>query len=61
MSGPKYELRYLRAGLEMLEDYIQSSELYWSIGISARQGQTPYPQMTLGDSCYSSSEPASVN
>jgi hypothetical protein len=48
MSGAEYELRYLKAGLDMLEDYIQSGELYWSIGISAREGQTPYPQMTLG-------------
>lgn len=48
MSAADYDLRYLKAGVEMLEDYIQSSELYWSIGISAREGQTPYPQMTLG-------------
>jgi hypothetical protein len=48
MSSAEYDLRYLKAGVDMLEDYIQSSELYWSIGISARQGQTPYPQMTLG-------------
>ena len=48
MNDPEYELRYLKAGIDMLEDYIQSGELYWSIGISAAAGQTPYPQMTLG-------------
>lgn len=48
MSDAEYELRYVKTGLDMLEDYLQSSELYWSTGISARQGQTPYPQMTLG-------------
>ena len=48
MSSADYDLRYLKAGLDLLEDYIQSSELYWSIGISADAGQTPYPEMTLG-------------
>ena len=48
MSSAEYDLRYLRAGMDLLEDYIQSSELYWSIGISAEAGQTPYPEMTLG-------------
>ena len=48
MSDAEYDLRYLRAGIDMLEDYIQSSELYWSIGINADAGQTPYPEMTLG-------------
>jgi len=48
MSDAEYELRYLKAGMDLLEEYIQSSELYWSIGISAGGGQTPYPQLTLG-------------
>jgi len=48
MSDAEYALRYLRAGMDLLEEYLQSSELYWSIGINAEAGQTPYPQMTLG-------------
>ena len=48
MSDAEYDLRYVQAGVDLLDDYLQSGEIYWSIGISARQGQTPYPQMTLG-------------
>ncbi|MEW5869370.1 MAG: hypothetical protein AB1894_08850 [Chloroflexota bacterium] len=42
------ELRFLRAGLEKLESYLLSKEIYWPVGIAARSGETPYPQMTLG-------------
>lgn len=48
MSTGEYEIRYLRAGVEALEDYLLSNELYWPIGVSAPSGARPYPRLTLG-------------
>lgn len=48
MSMSEYELRYLRAGVESLENYLLSEELYWPIGVSAPPGARPYPRLTLG-------------
>lgn len=48
MISAEYDLRYLRAGLDILEDYLKSDELYWSIGAQAPAGTPPYPQLTLG-------------
>lgn len=44
-----YEQRYLKAGIEQLEDYLLSKELFWPLGVSAPSGQPPYPQLTLGN------------
>jgi hypothetical protein len=48
MHSADYELRYLEAGIDVLEDYLFSSEIYWPIGATAPAGTTPYPQLTLG-------------
>ncbi len=48
MPSINYDLRYLSAGLSILEDYLLSKELYWPIGITAPASETPYPQLTLG-------------
>ncbi|MGB7114620.1 MAG: hypothetical protein WBD56_00610 [Anaerolineales bacterium] len=48
MPSPEYDLRYLKAGIEQLESYLLSSDVYWSIGTRAPAGETPYPQLTLG-------------
>ena len=48
MPSPEYDLRYLKAGIEQLESYLLSSDVYWSIGSRAPAGETPYPQLTLG-------------
>ena len=48
MPSPEYDLRYLEAGIEQLESYLLSSDVYWSIGTRAPTGETPYPQLTLG-------------
>ncbi len=48
MPSPEYDLRYLEAGIEQLESYLLSSDVYWSIGTRAPAGETPYPQLTLG-------------
>jgi len=48
MHSADYELRYLEAGIDVLEDYLFSSEIYWPVGVTAPSGATPYPQLTLG-------------
>lgn len=48
MSSAEYELRYLEAGLAVLESYLLSGDLYWPIGIKAQRGERPYPLLTLG-------------
>ncbi len=48
MPSPEYDLRYLKAGIEQLESYLLSSDVYWSIGTRAPAGETPYPQLTIG-------------
>ena len=48
MPSVEYDLRYLQAGLPVLEDYLLSNDLYWPVGISAPVGEPPYPQLTLG-------------
>jgi len=48
MPSPEYDLGYLKAGIEQLESYLLSSDVYWSIGARAPAGETPYPQLTLG-------------
>ncbi len=46
-----YEVRYLAAFAQVLEQYLLSNELYWPPGISARGGETPYPSLTPGSLC----------
>ena len=48
MPTVDYDLRYLRAGVEQLEDYLLVEDVYRSIGVSPPRGEPPYPQMTLG-------------
>lgn len=49
MTTFDYDLRYVQAGVEQLEAYLLSPELYWPSGVSARSGETPYPQLTLSN------------
>ncbi len=46
-----YEVRYLAAFLQVLEQYLLSKELYWPPGISSRGRETPYPSLTPGSLC----------
>jgi hypothetical protein len=47
MPSAEYDLRFLRAGTELLEDYLKSSEVYWPVGVQSPAGDPPYPQLTL--------------
>jgi hypothetical protein len=48
MPSFEYDLRYLQAGLEQLENYLLANDLYRSIGVGAPSGEPPYPQLTPG-------------
>ena len=49
MPSAEYDLWYLRAGIDQLESYLLSNEIYWPIGVIAPAGEPPYPQLTLGN------------
>jgi len=48
MSSAAYELGYLKAGVELLESYLQSNDIYWAIAASPPPGEPAYRQLTLG-------------
>jgi hypothetical protein len=48
MPSAEYDLRYLQAGIEQLERYLLSNDIYWTLGVRAAANEPPYPQMTLG-------------
>jgi hypothetical protein len=47
MPSFEYDLRYLQAGVDLLEDYLLSTDLYWPVGANPPRGEPPYPRMTL--------------
>jgi hypothetical protein len=46
--GAAYELGYIKMGVELLDAYLQSDELYWAMAASPPAGEPPYRQLTLG-------------
>jgi hypothetical protein len=48
MPSTEYDMRFFQAGIEELEQYLLSKDIYWPIGISALVGEPTYPQLTLG-------------
>jgi uncharacterized protein YukE len=48
MASADYDLGYLRAALDTLEDYLLSTEIYWPIGADSPAGAPDYPRLTLG-------------
>ncbi len=48
MLTASYDLQYLRAGLDQLESYLLSKDIYRLLGVQPAHGQPPYPQLTLG-------------
>ena len=50
MVKPKslaYDLRYLQAGLGLLEAYLLSQEVFWPVGEKPPDSEIEYPQLTL--------------
>jgi hypothetical protein len=48
MTSAEYELRFIASGIELLENYLLSNDIYRTPGIRAHPGEPPYPQFTLG-------------
>lgn len=48
MSDADYELRFIRAGIDELESYLTTKEIYRLIDVQSKPGAPPYPQFTLG-------------
>ena len=48
MSSFDYDFRYLQAGLEDLEQYLLSGEIFWNLTTPAPRGEPEYPRLTLG-------------
>ena len=49
MSTKEYNLKYFIAGVDSLEEYLFSKELYWQLGIEPSRGDPPFPALTLGN------------
>jgi hypothetical protein len=47
MKNFEYDYRYLQAGLEVLEDYLLSDEMFWPTNINSPEGMPAYPRITL--------------
>ena len=45
----EHEFGYLRAAIPILENYLLSKDLYWSLADSAPRGEPAYPQLTIGN------------
>ncbi len=43
----EYDLHYLQAGVEVLDSYLLSDEVFWPIEISQPDGEPAYPRLTL--------------
>ncbi len=44
-----YDIRYLEAALDVLEDFLKSPEIYWNLSVAPPPGEPPYPQLSLGN------------
>ena len=40
--------RFLETAAPELKDYLLSGEIYWNIGVRAREGAPPYPRFSMG-------------
>lgn len=47
MVSSLYDIVYLRAGVDVLERYLLSRDLYWPIGANPPAGEPVYPRLTL--------------
>ena len=43
----EYDLRYLSAGLNLLEKYLISDEIFWPMDIHPPEGEYAYPSLTF--------------
>ena len=48
MPSAEYDLRYMQAAVNQLEEYLLSEILYWPIGVQSPAGAPSFPKLTLG-------------
>jgi hypothetical protein len=48
MASAEYDLGYLEAVIELLQEYLLSKEIYWKITAVSPPGEPGYPGLTLG-------------
>jgi hypothetical protein len=48
MKSFEYDLRYLKAGLDVMEEYLLSEEVFWPLNANPPEGAPDYPRLTLG-------------
>ena len=48
MAMTEDHLRYMEGGVEVLEDYLLSSEMYWSVGLPSSEPGMELPRLTMG-------------
>ena len=48
MTDFAYYRTYLQAGLQELEPYLLSNQLFWPVNVSPSLGEPGYPKFTLG-------------
>ena len=49
MKSFDYDLRYLKAGVDELESYLLSENLYWPLDVKAQANEPAFPNLTLGN------------
>ena len=47
MKSFDYDLGYLSAGLEILERYLLSDDVFWAMNVKSPAGEPDFPQLTL--------------
>lgn len=48
MTSANYDLGYLNAAVNLLQEYLLSDEIYWQLNVSSPSGEPAYPSLTLG-------------
>lgn len=48
MTSPNYDLIYLEAAIEALNDFLLVEDLFWPIGVNSPPGEPPFPRLTIG-------------
>lgn len=49
MKSFDYDLRYLKAGIEELQSYLLSDQLYWPLDAKTKANEPVFPNLTLGN------------
>ena len=49
MKSFDYDLRYFKAGVEELQDYLLSDNMFWSLDAKTEVNEPVFPNLTLGN------------